>query len=146
MSIRQAFRKTLSANDVGSTKAHQAGIHVPKTEKALLEFLPPLDPGQRNPDAWIECIDEDGKIHRFRYVYYNNRLHDEHGTRNEYRITYTTGYLRQTGAEEGDVLEISRAPLDKAYSLRILQPAKTTHQKPAPQAIPIKLVGWSRVH
>jgi hypothetical protein len=146
MSIRQAFQKPLSANDVGSTKAHQAGIHIPKTEKALLEFLPRLDPKQRNPDAWIECVDEEGEIHRFRYVYYNNRLHDEHGTRNEYRITHMTGYLRRIGAKEGDVLEISRAPLDKHYSLRIVELAKTTHQKSAPQSGPIKLVGWNRVH
>ncbi len=146
MSLRQAFQKTLSANDVGSTKAHQAGIHIPKTEKALLDFLPPLDPKQRNPDAWIECMDEDGRIHRFRYVYYNNKLHDEGGTRNEYRITHMTGYLRQIGAKEGEVLEISRAPMDNLYTLRIVEPPKTKQQKSASQYGPIKLVGWNRVH
>jgi hypothetical protein len=146
MSLRQAFQKTLSANDVGSTKAHQAGIHIPKTEKALLDFLPPLDPKQRNPDAWIECVDEDGEIHRFRYIYYNNKLHDAGGTRNEYRITHMTGYLRRIGAKEGEVIELSRAPKDKHYALRIVKLPRTTQPKAASQCGPIKLVGWNRVH
>lgn len=118
MRNRQAFQKTLSANDVGATHAHQAGIHIPKTETALLEFLPPLDPKMRNPDAWIDCIDEDRAVHRFRYVYYNNKLHDENGTRNEYRITHMTGYLRQAGAKEGDILEISKEAQRPEYHLQ----------------------------
>lgn len=145
MSLRQAFQKTLSANDVGSTKAHQAGIHIPKTEKALLDFLPPLDPKQRNPDAWIECVDEDGEIHRFRYVYYNNKLHGL-GTRNEYRITHMTGYLNRIGAKAGDVLEISRAAKDDYYSLRILQTAKAAKSAATSSIGPVKLKGWNRVH
>jgi hypothetical protein len=146
MSLRQAFQKTLSANDVGATKAHQAGIHIPKTEKALLDFLPPLDPKQRNPDAWIECVDEDGEIHRFRYVYYNNKLHDEGGTRNEYRITHMTGYLRQLGAKEGDQIEISRDSAQTLYKLRILTMTNIANHKAASPMRPIKLTGWNRVH
>jgi hypothetical protein len=146
MSLRQAFQKTLSANDVGSTKAHQAGIHIPKTEKALLDFLPPLDPKQRNPDAWIECVDEDGEIHRFRYVYYNNKLHDEGGTRNEYRITHMTGYLRHIGAIPGDVIEISKAAIDDHYNVRILQSVTASKPDANPAVGPIKLKGWNRVH
>jgi hypothetical protein len=146
MSIRQAFQKTLSANDVGATKAHQAGIHIPKTEKALLDFLPPLDPKSRNPDAWIECADGTGSIHRFRYVYYNNKLHDEGGTRNEYRITHMTGYFRQIGAKVGDVLEISKAPKNSQYLLRILQSPTGINEEPNRPVGPIKLTGWNRVH
>jgi hypothetical protein len=146
MSLRQAFQKTLSANDVGSTKAHQAGIHIPKTEKALLEFLPPLDPKQRNPDAWIECVDEDGEIHRFRYVYYNNKLHDEGGTRNEYRITHMTGYLKSFGAKEGNLLEISKGAKDAAYTLRIVNPATAPQKATGHSPGPIRLRGWNRIH
>lgn len=146
MSLRQAFQKTLSANDVGSTKAHQAGIHIPKTEKALLDFLPPLDPKQRNPDAWIECVDEDGEIHRFRYVYYNNKLHDEGGTRNEYRITHMTGYLSKIGAKAGDLLEISQAAKQDCYSLRIIKLPKPEQTAVPKTKLPIKLKGWSRAH
>ncbi len=146
MSLRQAFQKTLSANDVGSTKAHQAGIHIPKTEKALLDFLPPLDPKKRNPDAWIECMDEDGEIHRFRYVYYNNKLHDERGTRNEYRITHMTAYLSRIGAKAADVLEISRSAKDTYYSLRILQTPNATQTNATGSGGPVKLKGWNRIH
>jgi hypothetical protein len=146
MSLRQAFQKTLSANDVGSTKAHQAGIHIPKTEKALLDFLPPLDPKKRNPDAWIECVDEDGEIHRFRYVYYKNKLHDEGGTRNEYRITHMTGYLSRIGAKAGDVLEISRTAKDNHYSLRIMKSNKTQKSGVNLLTDTVELKGWNRVH
>lgn len=146
MSLRQAFQKTLSANDVGSTKAHQAGIHIPKTEKALLDFLPPLDPKKKNPSAWIECVDENDEIHRFRYVYYNNKLNDEGGTRNEYRITHMTGYLNRIGAKAGDVLEISRAVKDLHYSLRMLPPSKAPNASPIQSNGPIKLKGWNRLH
>jgi hypothetical protein len=146
MSLRQAFQKTLSANDVGSTKAHQAGIHIPKTEKALLDFLPPLDPQEKNPFAWIECVDENDEIHRFRYVYYNNKLHDEGGTRNEYRITHMTGYLSRIGAKAGDVLEISRSAKDDHYSLRMLYSNQTKKSGANPLNGPVKLKGWNRVH
>jgi hypothetical protein len=145
MSLRQAFQKTLSANDVGATKAHQAGIHIPKTEKALLDFLPPLDPKQTNPDAWIECVDENGGIHRFRYIYYNSKLHGL-GTRNEYRITHMTGYLRRIGATEGDVLEISKGAKDAHYTLRILNQATAPKKANDYSPGPIRLKGWNRIH
>jgi hypothetical protein len=147
MSLRQAFQKILSANDVGATEAHQAGIHIPKTNKALLDFLPPLDAGKRNPDAWIDCLDEEnGVSHKFRYVYYNNRLHDKKGTRNEYRITHMTGYLRQVGANEGDILEISKLQPKTYYRLRVLRVDSPMVIKETAQSKPVKLVGWNRVH
>ena len=146
MSLRQAFQKTLTANDVGATTTHQAGIHVPKTEQALLDFLPPLDPRQRNPDAWIKCVDELGGIHRFRYIYYNNKLHAENGTRNEYRISHMTGYLRQAGAKEGDLIEISKEPSEAVYRLRIMKGAKTPQQETVAPTNRVKLAGWFRVH
>ncbi|WP_460385259.1 hypothetical protein [Pseudomonas amygdali] len=40
---------------------------------------------------------------------YNNKLHDESGTRNEYHITYMTKYFREIGAQEGEALEISKS-------------------------------------
>jgi len=146
MSIRQAFRKSLSANDVGSTKAHQAGIHIPKTAKALLDFLPPLDPQQRNPDAWIQCMDERGEIHRFRYVYYNNKLHAERGTRNEYRITHMTGYLKRIEAKENDIIEISKSSSEGFYKLCILKAEGSRAPSNDSKRRPIKLMGWSRVY
>ncbi|BBU33380.1 hypothetical protein BTHE68_71140 (plasmid) [Burkholderia sp. THE68] len=123
MTIR-TFCKTLSANDVGATGAHQAGILIPKSEKELLDFLPQLDSAVKNPDAWIECVDEAGVHHRFRFVYYNNRLHDATGTRNEYRITYMTKYFKAAGASEGDTFEISRSDRKAPYKIRVVSRAQ----------------------
>jgi hypothetical protein len=92
----RTFSKTLSANDVGATGGHQGGILIPKSEAELLSFLPVLDPKVKNPDAWIECEDETGTTRKFRFIYYNNKLHDEGGTRNEYRITYMPPILVTT--------------------------------------------------
>jgi hypothetical protein len=145
--IKQAFSKILSANDVGATGGHQGGILIPKSEEELLSFLPSLDHSVKNPDAWIECIDEDGVLRKFRFVYYNNKLHDPSGTRNEYRITYMTAYFRAVGAREGDVFEISRALLDEPYSVKVV-PSPVLHAEPeAVKQVRIKIKSaWRRVH
>ncbi|RRV63322.1 restriction endonuclease [Stutzerimonas stutzeri] len=119
--INKTFSKKLSANDVGATGGHQGGILIPKSESELLAFLPQLDQAIKNPDAWIECEDEGGTVRRFRFVYYNNKLHDEKGTRNEYRITYMTRYFREMGAREGDSLEISRSEGNTRYAIRVVR-------------------------
>lgn len=144
-----AFLKALSANDVGATGAHQAGIHIPKTNVELLAFLPRLDAGIKNPSAWIDCIDEGGLERRFRYVYYNNALHDADGTRNEYRITYMTEYFRDVGACEGDALEISRGAKDQNYRLKLIRRAVSSvlTQTDEGDGVRIRIrTRWSRVH
>lgn len=143
---RKSFSKTLSANDIGKTGTHQAGILVPKTEPQLLEFFPRLDPGVKNPDAWVQCIDEEGRERKFRFVYYNNRLHDENGTRNEYRLTYMTGYLKEMRAAEGDGLEFSREEGEAAYTVRLVRKAEPVAQAgDGPVRIRITS-GWRRTH
>lgn len=145
---QKTFRKTLSANDVGATGGHQGGILVPKSEGELLAFLPPLDPAVKNPDAWLECIDEGGTLRRLRFVYYNNRLHEAKGTRNEYRITYLTSYFKEMGAREGDTFEISREEAFHTYSIQISrQLTKPEAIREEKQAHRIKIgSGWRRVH
>jgi hypothetical protein len=147
---KKTFSKTLSANDVGTTGTHQGGILIPKTEADLLAFLPPLDPAIKNPDAWIECTDENGAMRRFRFVYYNNKLHDLNGTRNEYRITYMTKYFREMDAREGDTLEISRDEGTARYNIRVArQRAEAIEQadEVGAQRIRIRITsGWHRVH
>lgn len=140
------FRKTLSANDVGATGGHQAGILIPKGETELLEILPQLNPQIKNPDAWISCVDQDNDTHTFRFVYYNNKLHEPNGTRNEYRITHMTGWLRNQGAKTEDAFEICGANNDDTYQIRIV-----SHNENAPSADPnqpvrIRLKGWRRIH
>ncbi|MEI4488853.1 EcoRII N-terminal effector-binding domain-containing protein [Frigidibacter sp. MR17.14] len=143
---KAAFQKTLSANDVGSTGGHQAGVLIPKGEKELLAILPMLDPSIKNPSAWLTCVGEDGVPHKFRFVYYNNRLHDENGTRNEYRITYMTAWFRNACAKAGDVFEIGIAPGQANYEIRVIRPEIEAPSEENDGPVRIKLRGWSRVH
>lgn len=141
---KQTFCKLLSANDVGATGGHQGGILIPKGEKDLLAILPQLNPGVKNPDAWIECVDEEGHTLRFRFVYYNNKLHDDGGTRNEYRITHMTSWFRDVGARKGDELEISFTPRNNRYSIEIRK--KEEVDVIQDEVVRIRLTGWRRVH
>lgn len=144
---KKSFSKLLSANDVGATGGHQGGILIPKSEAELLAFLPALDPATKNPDAWIVCVDEGGALRRFRFVYYNNRLHDPNGTRNEYRITYMTRYFREMRAREGDTFEISRAGNEDQYVIRIVRPMEASIAPDEEQVVRIRITsGWRRVH
>lgn len=98
--------KKLSANDVGETGAHQAGILVPK-QQDILTFFPQLDPTVKNPRTPLLVRDKlDGSRWEFNYIYYNNRSFG--GTRNEYRLTCMTEYLRSAGAKANDELEFSK--------------------------------------
>lgn len=143
---KKSFSKTLSANDIGKTGTHQAGILVPKTDKELLAFFPPLDARVKNPDAWIVCTDDGGNERKFRFVYYNNKLHDEKGTRNEYRLTYMTSYLKEIRAEAGDALEFSREDGAPGYTIRLVKKrAAVVEQGDGPVRIKITSA-WRRVH
>lgn len=144
--MKKTFRKTLSANDIGSNGSHQAGILIPKAEKDLLAMLPMLDPSMKNPDSWIECIDETEIHFRFRFVYYNNRFHDENGTRNEYRLTYMTAYLRNSKAKVGDLFEISKSENQDFFSIGIIRSQSTLLEKQALSTNRIKLKGWRQIH
>ncbi|MHA7281981.1 EcoRII N-terminal effector-binding domain-containing protein [Arthrobacter sp. TMS2-4] len=100
-------RKLLSANDLGLTGAHQAGITIPKNPD-ILGFFPPLDAAAYNPDFWMTvATPQTGEQWSLRFIYYNNKTHDQ-GTRNEYRLTHTTQMLRALSATAGDVLTFRR--------------------------------------
>ena|SRR5690554_1460500 len=138
-----SFRKLLSANDVGSTGGHQAGVLIPKSETELLKLLPYLDPSTKNPSTWIDFADENGELSKFRFVYYNNKLHDDTGTRNEYRITGMTAWFRDKNAQAGDFIEISSVPGTNKYFMNILpEEIKEKVSEPAK----VQLRGWKRVH
>ncbi|HLP81348.1 MAG TPA: EcoRII N-terminal effector-binding domain-containing protein [Nitrosomonas sp.] len=96
--------KVLSANDIGETGAHQAGILVPK-EREILSFFPNLNPKEKNPRVTLVFRETDG-ITRwdFNFIYYNNRFFG--GTRNEYRLTCMTKYLKARNARAGDIVSL----------------------------------------
>jgi len=107
-------RKRLSANDVGETGTHQAGILVPKEEK-VLSFFPRLDGRQKNPRATLVMRERpSGERWEFNFIYYNNRLFG--GTRNEYRLTCMTEYLRSANAQAGDELVFTK---DENHSFEV---------------------------
>jgi hypothetical protein len=143
---KKTFSKTLSANDVG-IRCHQAGALIPKSETELLAFLPPLDPSVKNPDAWIDCADENGFMRRFRFVYYNNKLHDPGGTRNEYRITHMTSYFREMAAREGDIFEISKNRDSSYYTIKVIHLPKEPLKQESQQFYRIRIKSdWRKVH
>lgn len=93
--------KHLSANDTGETGGHQAGILVPKSPQ-ILSFFPPLGTATLNPRHHIFFKDETGRYWEFAFIYYNNRQFG--GTRNEYRLTRMTPFMREAGLTAGDKL------------------------------------------
>lgn len=116
--------KLLSANDTGDTGGHQAGILVPK-EPEILSFFPQLDARNQNPRCLLQFMDESGHFWEFAFIYYNNRLFG--GTRNEYRLTRMTKFIREANLVPGDEVILSRDDRDRylvAYK-RKTQAART---------------------
>ncbi|SDI81192.1 EcoRII N-terminal effector-binding domain-containing protein [Lutimaribacter saemankumensis] len=151
MSAEETFEKELTANDVGETNSHQAGIHIPKSQKDLLAFLPELDPSVKNPDAWLVATDDAGIEWKFRYIYYNNKYHSDRGTRDEYRITHMTKALRALGASAGDTLSIAGVPRSGKIRIKIRRDDEpetrdTSASVETPQPVRVKLAGWRKVH
>lgn len=104
MSVRK-ISKVLSANDTGETGGHQSGLLIPR-EPELLSFFPSLDATTQNPRVHLRFVDEAGTYWEFAYIYYNNSLFG--GTRNEYRLTRMTKYIRQASLAAGDEVILSR--------------------------------------
>ena len=104
MKIIKRITKTLSANDTGETGAHQAGILIPKPP-SILSFFPELDGSVKNPRISLYFFEEDGITKwPFEFIYYNGKFFD--GTRNEFRLTWMTQYLRAKNAKAGDTIEM----------------------------------------
>ena len=112
--------KTLSANDTGETGGHQAGILVPK-DPEILSFFPGLDAKRYNPRVHLKFLDDSGVYWEFAYIYYNNALFS--GTRNEYRLTRMTKFIRQAALVAGDELILSLD--DDRYCIEYLRKRKS---------------------
>lgn len=135
--------KTLSANDVGTTGAHQAGIHIPRNP-LMLDFFPSLDPSEFNPRRELYFEDIQGEsTFKLNFIYYNGKLFGR-STRNEYRLTGLTPYFRVSRARPGDHLRLAKIAGGR-WGLEVLrkQPAATAVKSSDPDDI-IKLSGtWS---
>jgi len=113
-STPQSISKVLSANDTGETGAHQAGILVPK-QPEILQFFPPLGRDEKNPRHHLVFHEADGMHWKFAFIYYNNKFFG--GTRNEFRLTCMTPYIRQSGLQTGDEITLDRSD-EGRYSIR----------------------------
>jgi hypothetical protein len=133
------YEKRLSANDTSETKAHMGGILIPKTEQGLIALFPKLDSSEYNPSVFIN-VTGGGAIHKLRFVYYNNKLNGK-GTRNEYRLTYLTSFLRHSNAQSGDVFRLTRCQ-PGTYNMEVV---KGSAHAPKVVSGPIRLKGWSKV-
>jgi hypothetical protein len=66
--------KRLTANDIGDTGGHQAGITIPKAGP-MIAFFPRLDVREFNPRATLRAIDfHTNDMFDLEFIYYNGRL------------------------------------------------------------------------
>ena len=108
----KSISKVLSSNDTGETGGHQAGILIPKGGE-VLEFFPVLNGEEKNPRTYLYFVDDVNKRWKFNFIYYNNKFFG--GTRNEYRLTGMTAYIRQNDLKTGDTIILSRDDNDILY-------------------------------
>jgi len=120
----RSISKALSRNDTGQTGAHQVGILVPK-DLQILSFFPTLAARIKNPRAVIRFQDDKGKAWDFVFIYYNNKFYN--GTRNEYRLTRMTEFMRVHSLKAGDELILMRD--DDDITFRITFTRKNAVQK-----------------
>lgn len=102
-SLIKSIYKILSANDIGLTGGHQAGILIPRDEE-ILSFFPELNKKEKNPRHLLTFFDDSDQRWEFSFIYYNNRFFG--GTRNEYRLTRMTNYIRSHNLKVGDELHL----------------------------------------
>lgn len=100
-----AIQKILSRNDTGETGGHQAGILIPKKDD-ILSFFPVLEKKEKNPRFLITVSDSFGERWSFSFIYYNNRFFG--GTRNEYRLTGMTRFMKAHNLKADDELTLKR--------------------------------------
>jgi hypothetical protein len=108
-----AFSKYITANDTGSTGAHQAGFHIHKNSWQLF-FDKPGEKGE-NRDKFITIKWQDDFETSSRFIYYGV------GTRNEYRLTrFGRGFPFLEDENIGDLLVICKKS-ENFYEAFILQ-------------------------
>lgn len=82
------YLKRLSSNDTGASGGHQVGVYIPKL--VIDNLFPNLNRVDvLNPDHNLQAITASHEFaeQTVRAIYYNNKLFDGSGTRNEKRIT-----------------------------------------------------------
>lgn len=131
------IEKVLSRNDLGLTGTHQAGMLIPK-QIDFLSFFPELNPVEVNPRVRLSMESPDGICWEFNFIYYNNKLRG--GTRNEYRLTGMTRYLKTNNLKPNDILIIEL--IDEEYYISYKRASDSVESSEKGQTI-IKLNSWT---
>ena len=97
------IEKVLTFTDTGDTGSHQSGIGISKGD---VSFFPPLDSELKNPRLEVEFKDQHGNTWPLQFIYYNNKLFG--GTRDEYRLTGTSGFISKFALNPGDTVIFER--------------------------------------
>lgn len=108
-----SFCKFITANDAGTTGAHQAGFHIPKNVWRL--FFDKKGEKGSNSDKFITIKWQDDFETQSRFIYYGV------GTRDEYRLTrFGKGFPFLNDENIGDLLIICKQSKDyyEAFVLR----------------------------
>jgi hypothetical protein len=104
MNFNKRLIKELTPNDLGLTGSHQCGIYIPKK---LSVYFPKLNKNLKNPEIFINFQGENDKQFSFRYVHYNNKLHDLIGRRNEFRLLRMREFFKINQAKSGDFISFT---------------------------------------
>jgi hypothetical protein len=103
MNFEVEFSKVLSPNDVGDTKSHQAGFLIP-IRIAKLSYFPKLDVFLPNPRKTMNFVlDGSDLMLTLNYIYYNGKTLG-FSTRNEFRLTGATQFIKKMELKAGDQL------------------------------------------
>ena len=133
------IRKVLSANDIGLTGTHQAGMLVPKSDPELLRFFPPLNYRALNPRADFRVhIPELSLRTTLQFIYYNNKR-VANGTRDEFRLTGLTSIFRDLHAEPDDCLVLADTERDEV----ILTLQRRNDRAGVSQPSRLQIKGWT---
>ena len=141
-----SISKVLTPNDTGETGGHQAGIVIPRSSE-ILSFFPELNREEKNPRAAMSFLDDSGKTWKLQFIYYNNRFFG--GTRNEYRLTGLTAYIRENRLRSGDTIILTHLPdgVDEIrYQRQFVPEVRPIHREDGPERRRLVInTGWTVV-
>lgn len=133
------IRKVLTANELGLTGSHQAGMHVPKSDPELLRFFPHLNHRALNPRVEVELtVPELGQRRTLQFIYYNNKR-VAGGTRDEFRLTGLTSIFHDLDAKPEDCVVLTRDESNEV-ALTLERRTDSTVTKEPDQ---LRIKGWT---
>ena len=130
--------KLLSANDIGVTGSHQAGLHIPKNSP-IIRLMPQKMLKEINPRIDLVLLSPNlSKSFVAQFIYYNNALRG--GTRDEFRLTCVRELLKEIGATLGDQL-VFDFEYGSQVQVSLIKANKIDENEPLPWTGSWKVIG-----